>query len=81
MPAGTPRWCMTGLREVPERWMWRRKVATGLKDMSLTLLREMTADHCTASRAEAPGKPHTSFSLDHKTQEMYHLLPFSPPSH
>lgn len=68
------------LRELPERWMGRRKVATSLKDTSPTLLPEMTADHGVASRAEHPGKPHTSLSLDHNTQEMYHLLPFSPPS-
>lgn len=78
-PAGMPRRCMTDLREVTEGCKWRRKVANSLKETSLTIvLREMTADHCVVNRAEDPGNTHTSFSVDHTTQEMYHLLPFSP---
>lgn len=34
--------------------------------------------HHVFNRTDDPGKPHISFSLDQKTQEKYHLLPFSP---
>lgn len=69
---GTPWRRMTDPREATEGRKWRRKVATSLKDTSLKIaLREMTADHYTGSRAEDPGKPHTSFSRG--TQEMCHF--------